>query len=90
MYAIRHGFDANLFIGSSLIDMYAKCTRVEDSCQVFNFLPWLDRISWNSIIAGCVQNGLFDESLNSFGRCFRLKLSQGMFPFQVSCLLVLT
>ncbi|KAK9136409.1 hypothetical protein Syun_015739 [Stephania yunnanensis] len=25
-FAIRHGFDLDLFIGSSLIDMYAKCT----------------------------------------------------------------
>nr|POF10035.1 putative pentatricopeptide repeat-containing protein [Quercus suber] len=56
-YAIRHGFDADLFIGSSLIDMYAKCTRVEDSSRVFNLLPQRDSISWNSIIAGCVQNG---------------------------------
>ncbi|KAF6154745.1 hypothetical protein GIB67_032357 [Kingdonia uniflora] len=62
-YAIRHGFDSDVFIGSSLIDMYAKCTRIEDSLQTFHLLPQLDAISWNSVIAGCVQNGLFDEGL---------------------------
>ncbi|KAL0015296.1 hypothetical protein SO802_002365 [Lithocarpus litseifolius] len=73
-YAIRHGFDADLFIGSSLIDMYAKCTRVEDSCRVFNLLPQRDSISWNSIIAGCVQNGLFDEGLQFFRKMLKAKI----------------
>lgn len=60
--AERHGFDVDLFIASSLIDMSAKCTpewKIEDSYRVFSLLPWHDRISRNCIIAGCVQNGLF-------------------------------
>ncbi|XP_077227832.1 tetratricopeptide repeat (TPR)-like superfamily protein [Tasmannia lanceolata] len=65
-YTVRHGFDSDVFIGSSLIDMYAKCTRVDDSHRVFDLLPYHDAISWNSIIAGCVQNGLFDEGLKLF------------------------
>lgn len=73
-YAIRHGFDADVFIGSSLIDMYAKCTRTNDSCQVFNHLPQRDGISWNSIIAGCVQNGLFDEGLRLFRQMLMAKI----------------
>ncbi|XP_015887852.3 putative pentatricopeptide repeat-containing protein At3g23330 [Ziziphus jujuba] len=73
-YAIRHGFDADVFIGSSLIDMYAKCTRINDSCQVFNHLPQRDGISWNSIIAGCVQNGLFDEGLRFFRQMLMVKI----------------
>ncbi|KAI9195852.1 hypothetical protein LWI28_018735 [Acer negundo] len=36
-YAIRHGLDTDLFIGSSLIDMYAQCTRVEDSHRLLGF-----------------------------------------------------
>ena len=65
-YAIRNGYDSDLFIASSLIDMYAKCTRVDDSCRVFYLLPQHDNISWNSVIAGCVQNGMFDEGLKFF------------------------
>ncbi|KAG2727880.1 hypothetical protein I3760_01G180100 [Carya illinoinensis] len=79
-YAIRHGLDADLFVGSSLIDMYAKCTCMEDSCRLFNLLPWRDGISWNSIIAGCVQNGLFDEGL----RFFRQMLEAKIKPMHVS------
>lgn len=73
-YAIRHGFDSDVFIGSSLIDMYAKCARIKDSYQVFNSLPHCDGISWNSIIAGCVQNGLFDEGLRFFRQMLMAKV----------------
>ncbi|KAK9113186.1 hypothetical protein Scep_020705 [Stephania cephalantha] len=79
-YAIRHGFDSDLFIGSSLIDMYAKCTMVEKSRQIFDFLPQRDAISWNSMIAGCVQNGLFDEGL----RLFRRMLENSIKPRHVT------
>lgn len=79
-YAIRSGFDSDVFIGSSLIDMYAKCTRMEDSRRVFDLLPRHDAISWNSIVAGCVQNGMFDEGL----RFFRLMLNAKIKPMQVT------
>ncbi|KAI9086064.1 hypothetical protein K1719_032141 [Acacia pycnantha] len=79
-HAIRHGFDADVFIGSSLIDMYAKCTQVEYSLHVFNLLPKRDAISWNSIIAGCVQNGQFDQGLCSF----RDMLKEKVKPMPVS------
>lgn len=80
-YAIRHGFDRDVFIGSSLIDMYAKCIRVEDSKWVFNMLPRHDFISWNSIIAGCVQNALFDEGLRFFRQMLKAKVKPGHVTF---------
>ncbi|XP_004296377.1 PREDICTED: putative pentatricopeptide repeat-containing protein At3g23330 [Fragaria vesca subsp. vesca] len=72
-YVVRHGFDADVFIGSSLIDMYANCTRMEDSLKVFDLLRQGDSISWNSIIGGCVQNGMFDQGLVLFRRMLRAK-----------------
>ncbi|XP_016432389.2 putative pentatricopeptide repeat-containing protein At3g23330 [Nicotiana tabacum] len=79
-YAIRHGFDKDEFIASSLIDMYATCTRVEDSYRVFDLLPQKDDVSWNTIIAGCVQNGAFDEGL----RFFRQMLAANVKPVEVT------
>ncbi|PRQ30973.1 hypothetical protein RchiOBHm_Chr5g0030401 [Rosa chinensis] len=60
VYAVRHGFDADVLIGSSLIDMYANSTHTDDSLKVFNLLRRRDSISWNLIIGGYVQNGMFD------------------------------
>ncbi|BAT72707.1 hypothetical protein LR48_Vigan325s004500 [Vigna angularis] len=79
-YAVRHGFDKDVFIGSSLIDMYAKCNHVELSVRAFYLLSNRDAISWNSIIAGCVQNGRFDQGLGFF----RLMLKEKEKPMQVS------
>ncbi|KAL8238594.1 hypothetical protein R6Q59_015161 [Mikania micrantha] len=60
-YGIRHGFESNIFITSGLTDMYANCKMLEDSYQLFCSLPDKDCVSWCSMIAACVQNGLFDE-----------------------------
>lgn len=79
-YALRHGFDGDVFIGSSLVDMYAKCNRLEHSIEVFRLLPRKDAISWNSIIAGCVQNGEFDRGLGFFRRM----LKENVRPMHVS------
>lgn len=79
-YAIRNSFDEDVFIGSGLIDMYAKCSRVEDSLRVFRILPQRDAISWNSIVAGCVQNSLYDEGLRLFWQMVKAKVK----PKQVS------
>lgn len=65
-YAVRSEIDADLYVGSGLIDMYAKCNRIEDAHKVFTMLPHHDSISWNSVIAGFVQNGLFDDGLRLF------------------------
>lgn len=79
-YAIRHGFDRDVFIGSSLIDMYANCTRLEDSYTVFRLSPQKDSVSWNAMIAVCVQNGSFDNGL----KLFREMLMADVEPVPVS------
>ncbi|XP_057783508.1 putative pentatricopeptide repeat-containing protein At3g23330 [Salvia miltiorrhiza] len=79
-YAVRHGYDKDVFIGSSLIDMYANCMQLEDSYKVFSLSPQKDRVSWNSMIAVCVQNGSFDDGL----RYFREMLKAGIEPVAFS------
>ncbi|KAK7398851.1 hypothetical protein VNO78_10024 [Psophocarpus tetragonolobus] len=79
-YAIRHCFHFDVFIGSSLIDMYAKSTLLHLSLRTFYLLPLPDPISWNSIIAACVQNARFDLGL----RFFRQMLKENVMPMHVS------
>ncbi|KAG6423079.1 hypothetical protein SASPL_113463 [Salvia splendens] len=79
-YAVRHGYDKDVFIGSSLIDMYANCMQLEYSYKVFGLSPRKDRVSWNSMIAVCVQNGSFDDGL----RYLREMLKAGVEPVAFS------
>ncbi|XP_057950094.1 pentatricopeptide repeat-containing protein At2g13600-like isoform X2 [Malania oleifera] len=50
-------------IGSTLIDMYFKCNSVGEARRVFdNWFPSPHVFHWNSVIAGCVYNGLVEEA----------------------------
>lgn len=63
---IRLGVDANVIVGSALIDMYAKCGRLEDARKVFNVMPSKNLVSWNSMLVGYAQHGFGEEALGIF------------------------
>eukprot|EP01018_Ginkgo_biloba_P030295 Gb_23124 [translate_table: standard] len=65
---IRSGFESDVFVGSALIDMYAKCGRVEDAQNVFDKMPVRDVVSWNAVIAGYAQNGHANKALTLFNQ----------------------
>ncbi|KAJ7550444.1 hypothetical protein O6H91_07G101600 [Diphasiastrum complanatum] len=55
---LEDGCQSNVFVGSGLIDMYAKCGSIEDSCKVFNVYEFeCDVVSWNAMIVGYVKCG---------------------------------
>ncbi|CAK9162379.1 unnamed protein product [Ilex paraguariensis] len=50
-------------IGSALIDMYSKCRSVGEAKNAFeNWLPTKHVSHWNSMILGCISNGLIEEA----------------------------
>ncbi|KAI4345957.1 hypothetical protein L6164_013040 [Bauhinia variegata] len=53
----KMGFSKNVYSGSSLLDMYAKCGRIEDAHVVFQCIPERNHVSWNALIAGYAQVG---------------------------------
>ncbi|KAF9607049.1 hypothetical protein IFM89_030822 [Coptis chinensis] len=64
--AVKLGFDSDLQVGNTLLDMYAKCHRVHYMVQVFDKMPEKDMISWTTIIAGNAQNGGYLKALELF------------------------
>ncbi|KAJ7524892.1 hypothetical protein O6H91_17G026300 [Diphasiastrum complanatum] len=52
---IEHGFESDIFIASSLIDMYARCGAVEDGWRVFSDAEQRDVVLWNSMIMGYLK-----------------------------------
>ncbi|KAK0606115.1 hypothetical protein LWI29_034249 [Acer saccharum] len=62
------GYECNLQVCNSLVDMYAKCMDVKSARRVFDEMVERDLWTWNSMISGYVSNGLLDlavEMLNS-------------------------
>ncbi|XP_057473368.1 pentatricopeptide repeat-containing protein At2g13600 [Actinidia eriantha] len=62
----RYSWD--VFMGSALIDMYAKCGNVACAQKVFDGMSERNIVSWNSLITCYEQNGPASEALDVFGR----------------------
>lgn len=53
--SLKAGFGFHAVAGSSLIDMYAHCGKIEDSRKVFDRVIAKNVVTWNSMINGYAQ-----------------------------------
>jgi len=63
---IQSGLELDVFVGSSLVDMYAKCGSMEDAWSVFNKMPSRNVVTWTAMILGHVQCGQGQNALGLF------------------------
>jgi pentatricopeptide repeat protein len=63
---VEHGWDSDVFVGRSLLDMYAKCGSMEDAWRVFNKMPSQDLVTWTAILVGCAMHGHGKEAPKHF------------------------
>ncbi|TYH57231.1 hypothetical protein ES332_D08G075300v1 [Gossypium tomentosum] len=87
-YLMQNFFDLDVYIGSALIDMYAKCGGLESSLLVFFKLRVKEKnlFCWNSVIEGLAVHGHAVEALAMFDRMER----QHVKPNRVTFVSVLT
>ncbi|CAD6214151.1 unnamed protein product [Miscanthus lutarioriparius] len=64
--ALKMGSSTNLFVSSSLIDMYCKSKQCMDAQRIFNSLPEKNTVCWNSLISGYSRNGKMVEAEELF------------------------
>jgi pentatricopeptide repeat protein len=72
---IQRGCESDVFMGSSLVDMYAKCGSMEDALSVFNKMLSWNVVSWNAMLIEhyacmvdlgeeeCVANNILKQTL---------------------------
>eukprot|EP01018_Ginkgo_biloba_P034181 Gb_33061 [translate_table: standard] len=65
-HAVRIGLESDVFVGNSLVGMYAKCGVIKASRESFDKIFKRDVVSWNTMIAGYAQNGHASEALAIF------------------------
>ncbi|XP_058724013.1 putative pentatricopeptide repeat-containing protein At3g13770, mitochondrial [Vicia villosa] len=65
---IKSNYEDHVFVGSSLLDMYAKDGKIHEARTVFECLPERDVVSCTAIISGYAQLGLDEEALELFRR----------------------
>ncbi|CAA3023870.1 pentatricopeptide repeat-containing At1g03540 [Olea europaea subsp. europaea] len=65
--AITSGFcKDNIFVESSLVDMYAKCGLVDESRSVFDQMEEKNSVSWCALLGGYCQKGAFETVVRLF------------------------
>jgi pentatricopeptide repeat protein len=77
---IQSGLESDVFVGSSLVKMYAKCGNMEDAWRVFNKMPFGTAVTWNAILGGCAMYGHGKEAL----KYFEQMCAQGVQPDDTS------
>lgn len=65
-FCIRNEFDSDVVVLSGIVDMYAKCGRMDCARRVFGFAAKKDIVLWNTMLAACAEKGLIGEALKLF------------------------
>ncbi|OIT26855.1 PREDICTED: putative pentatricopeptide repeat-containing protein At5g09950 [Nicotiana attenuata] len=84
--AIRSCLESDTVVGSALVDMYAKCGRIDYASRFFELMPLRNIYSWNSMISGYARHGHGHKALELFTK---MKL-EGQTPDHVTFVGVLS
>ncbi|KAI5058910.1 hypothetical protein GOP47_0027080 [Adiantum capillus-veneris] len=65
-HLIKDGSNGNVFLYTTLANMYARCGCIEDSQSVFYGMPERNVVSWSMMIAAYCAHEKFKEALHVF------------------------
>ncbi|KAK1286375.1 Pentatricopeptide repeat-containing protein [Acorus calamus] len=77
---------SNVFVATSLVDMYAKCGSTGKAREVFDRMVVKDVVSWSAMIGGYSLNGQPKEALE----LFHLMCSENVRPDEFTVVAVLS
>lgn len=83
---IKLGFDGDVYVGSSIIDMYAKCGFMEESQKAFDEQEDPNKATFNALISGFAHHGKALEAIELFKEMEKMSLV----PNQISFLAALS
>ncbi|KAJ1283047.1 hypothetical protein BS78_03G098100 [Paspalum vaginatum] len=84
-YLTKSGHMSSMFLGSALLDMYAKCGCLDEALRTFGEMPEKNSITWNAAISAYAN---FGQAKNAI-RMFERMLHCGLYPDSVTFLSVL-
>ncbi|KAK6925953.1 Pentatricopeptide repeat [Dillenia turbinata] len=65
-HLIKTPFESNVFVGTSLVDMYSKCGNIADAQRSFDSISTPNVAAWTALINGCAHHGLGLEAILRF------------------------
>ena len=79
--AVKTGYDFDVFVGSSVVVMYAKCGEIRDARKAIDEIPEKNVVSWSGMIYGYTQLGQDEEALRLFKEAMVVNLDVNDFTF---------
>ncbi|XP_052200874.1 pentatricopeptide repeat-containing protein At2g33760 [Diospyros lotus] len=67
-YIINHGFDINVVLGTSLINMHARCGSVSKAREVFDSMDERNVVAWTAMISGYGTHGYGRQAMELFDK----------------------
>ncbi|RVW97812.1 Pentatricopeptide repeat-containing protein [Vitis vinifera] len=67
-YAKRNSIQLDGVLGTSLVDMYAKCGRIDLAWEVFEKMSNKEVSSWNAMIGGLAMHGRAEDAIDLFSK----------------------
>lgn len=82
---LERGMEADERVGNALAHMYVTCGSIEDAHRLLDRLPLKDVVTWNVMMQGSFQCGLFEEAFNLYERMRQ----NGILPTRVTFMCML-
>ncbi|KAJ6697933.1 hypothetical protein OIU79_011482 [Salix purpurea] len=67
-FIVTYGMIVNGFLGNALLNLYAKCGKLDDALRTFEQLPCKSAASWNSMLDGFCRSGGVDKARDFFNK----------------------
>ena len=77
--------EEDIYVGTALLDMYAKCGLLLEAQEVFDGLPIRDVAAWTSLIGGYARHGHGESAL----KCVEQMQSEGLSPNALTLVCIL-
>lgn len=65
-YCIRNNLEADVVVASSIVDLYAKCEKIDCARRAFDSAKTRDLVLWNTLLAAYAGLGHSGEALKLF------------------------
>ncbi|XP_077236603.1 tetratricopeptide repeat (TPR)-like superfamily protein [Tasmannia lanceolata] len=80
-FCVKYGCDLNVYVGSSLVDMYARCGAMKEANLAFDRMICKNEVSWNALIAGYARKGEGEDALKLFWKMQRADFKATHFTY---------
>ncbi|XP_050206955.1 putative pentatricopeptide repeat-containing protein At3g25060, mitochondrial [Mercurialis annua] len=64
--AVDFGYGCDVFVGSSILNLYVKCGRLDKAKMVFDKMVKKDVVSWTTMITGFAQSGMAVDAIDVY------------------------